>query len=125
MEMSQNDVDALFNSKRVEDAIPDNSPLACPLEPLKTFRQFIDDTRGKIGKHLHRLKDKEAQLIKLHKQTINNIKETKIINKEAIKFFQQRRQDYEAMIAFLLKNIRLGRMMVPVPSFGSLSLRCS
>jgi hypothetical protein len=122
MEMSQNDVDALFKTQRVEDAIPSNSPLACPLEPLKTFRKFIDETRGKIGRHLHRLKDKEVQLIKLHKQTVNAIKETRTIDKAALDFFQQRRRDYEAMINFMLKNIRNGRM-IPVPSFGSLALK--
>lgn len=122
MEMSQNDVDALFKSQRVEDAIPDNSPLACPLEPLKTFRTFIDETRKKIGRHLPRLRDKEVQLIKLHKQTVNTIKETRKINKDALDFFQQRRRDYEAMIDFMLKNIRNGRM-IPVPSFGSMALR--
>ncbi len=122
MEMSQNDVDALFNSKRIEDAVPDDSPMACPLEPLKTFRKFIDDTRKKIGKHLHRLKAKETQLINLHKQTVNNIKETRKINKEALEFFQQRKNDYEAMIALTLKNVRLGRI-VAVPSFGSVALK--
>jgi hypothetical protein len=122
MEMSQNDVDALFKTQRVEDAIPDNSPLACPLEPLKTFREFIDVTRKKIGRDLHRLKDKEVQLIKLHKQTVNTIKETRKINKDALEFFQQRKKDYEAMINFLLNNIRMGRI-IPVPSFGSASLR--
>ncbi len=123
MEMSQNDVDALFKAQRVEDAIPDNSPLACPLEPLKTFRKFIDETRGKIGKHLHRLKDKETQLIQLHKQTVNAIKETRKINKEALDFFQKRRKDYEAMINYVLKNVRMGRILVPIPSFGSLALK--
>ncbi|MBT5793997.1 MAG: hypothetical protein HOI10_03925, partial [Deltaproteobacteria bacterium] len=105
MEMSQNDVDALFKTQRVEDAIPDNSPLACPLEPLKTFREFIDITRKKIGSNLHRLRDKEVQLIKLHKQTVNAMKETRKINKDALEFFQQRRRDYEAMIDMVLKNI--------------------
>jgi hypothetical protein len=122
MEMSQNDVDALFNSKRIEDAVPDDSPMACPLEPLKTFRKFIDDTRGKVGKHLHRLKAKETQLINLHKQTVNNIKETRKINKDALEFFQQRKNDYEAMINLTLKNVRLGRI-VAVPSFGSVALK--
>ncbi len=122
MEMSQNDVDALFKSQRVEDAISDSSPLACPLEPLKTFRKFIDETRKKIGKHLHRLRDKELQLIKLHKQTVNTIKDTRQINKDALDFFKQRRKDYEAMINYMLKNIHLGRM-VPIPSFGSLALK--
>jgi hypothetical protein len=122
MEMSQNDVDALFNNQRVEDAIPDNSPLACPLEPLKTFRKFIDETRKKIGKHFHRLRDKEVQLINLHKKTVKSIKETRKVNKDALEFFQQRRRDYEAMIDFMLKNLRSGRI-IPVPSFGSPALK--
>jgi hypothetical protein len=79
--------------------------LACPLEPLKTFRDFIDETRKKIGKHLHRLKDKEVQLIQFHKKTVNVIKETRMIDKTALVFFQKRRKDYEAMINFILKNI--------------------
>jgi len=122
MEMSQNDVDALFKAQRVEDAVLENSSIACPLEPLKTFRKFIDETRQKIGRHLHRLRDKEVQLIKLHKQTVNTIKETRKIDKNALDFFQQRRRDYEAMIDFMLRNLRNGRM-IPVPSFGSVALK--
>ena len=120
--MSQNDVDALFSSKRVDDAILDDSPAANPLEPLKTFRAFITETRGKLGAHLVRLKDKEVQLIKLHKITLDRIKETKRINKEAMEFFEERKRDYEAMINLVLATSRAGRI-VPVPSFGSMALR--
>ncbi len=122
MEMSQDDVDALFNNQRVEEAIPEGSPLSSPLEPLRTFRKFIDETRNKVGKYHYRLKDKEAQLIKLHKQTVDAIKRTKSINNEAIDFFKQRRRDYEAMITLVIKTSRAGRM-VPVPSFGSVALK--
>ena len=123
MEMSQNDVDALLSANRVEEAtIPKDSPASGPLEPLKTFRNFIASSRKKVGMHYSRLQSKEAQLIKLHKQTVNAIKETRTIDKNALEFFQQRRKDYEAMISFMLRNIRNGRM-IPVPSFGSLTLR--
>jgi hypothetical protein len=123
MEMSQNDVDALLNSKRVEDApISNQSPAAGPMEPLKTFRKFITDSRKRAGIHFGRLKEKEAQLIRLHKQTVDNIKHTKTINKDAIDFFEQRRRDYEGMINLILSTSRAGRI-VAVPSYGSLALR--
>ncbi len=121
--MSQTEVDALLNSKRVEDApISQDSPASGPLEPLKTFRQFITDSRRRAGMHYSRLQSKESQLIKLHKQTVDNIKQTKRINKEAIDFFEQRRRDYDSMVNLVLSTARAGRM-VPVPSYGSLALR--
>ena len=120
--MNQNDVDALFNTKRVEDAIPDDSPASSPLEPLKTFRKFITDTRNKLGKHLSILKDKELQLIKLHKLTLEKIKKTKRINEDAMMFFEQRKRDYEAMVRLVLSKVNAG-LIVRVPSFGSMALQ--
>ncbi len=121
--MSQTEVDALLNSKRVEDAdIPKDSPASGPLEPFKTFRKFIGDSRKRAGMHYSRLKSKEAQLIKLHKQTVDNIKLTRRINKEAIDFFEQRRRDYESMVNLVLNTSRAGRT-VSVPSYGSMALR--
>jgi len=123
MEMSQNDVDALLSANRVEEAtIPKDSPASGPLEPLKTFRNFIANSRKKVGMHYSRLQSKEAQLIKLHKQTVDNIKLTKRINKEAIDFFEQRKRDYDSMVTLVLNTSRAGRI-VPVPSYGSLALR--
>jgi hypothetical protein len=123
MEMSQNDVDALLNANRVEEvAIAKDSPSSGPLEPLKTFRGFISNSRKKVGAHYARLQSKEAQLIKLHKQTVDNIKLTRRINKEAIDFFEQRRRDYDSMVDLVLNTSRAGRI-VPVPSYGSLALR--
>ena len=121
--MSQNDVDALLNANRVEEvAISKDSPASGPLEPLKTFRSFITNSRKRVGVHYSRLQSKEAQLIKLHKQTVDNIKQTKQINKEAIDFFEQRKRDYESMINLVLNTSRAGRT-VAVPSYGSLALR--
>ena len=87
MELSQNDVDALFNQQRIDEAVPDDAPLANPLEPLRTFRAFIDETRKKLGDSYQRVRDKEAQLINLHKQTVTKIQQTRRIPKESIEFF--------------------------------------
>ncbi len=122
MELSQNDVDALFNQKRIDEAVPDDAPLANPLEPLRTFRSFIDDTRKKLGDHHHRVRDKEVQLISLHKQTVIKIQQTRRIPKESIDFFEERKRDYEAMINLVLKGARAGRI-IKVPSFGSTILK--
>ena len=121
--MSQSEVEALFNSKRVEEAdISKDSPAGGALEPLKSFRRFITDSRKRIGIHYSRLKSKEAQLIKLHKHTVDTIKQTRRINTEAIDFFQQRRRDYESMVNLVLNTSRAGRI-VTVPSYGSMALR--
>ncbi len=122
MELSQTDVDALFNQQRIDEAVPDDAPLANPLEPLRTFRKFIDDTRKQLGDQYPRVKDKEAQLIGLHKQTVLKIKQTRRIPKESIDFFEERKRDYEAMINLVLKGARAGRF-IKVPSFGSTILK--
>jgi len=122
MELSQNDVDALFNQQRIDEAVPDDAPLANPLEPLRTFRAFIDETRKKLGDSYQRVRDKEAQLINLHKQTVTKIQQTRRIPKESIEFFEERKRDYEAMINLVLKGARAGRI-IKVPSFGSTILK--
>jgi hypothetical protein len=122
MELSQNDVDALFNQQRIDEAVPEDAPLANPLEPLRTFRTFITDTRKKLGENYHRVKDKEIQLINLHKQTVTKIQQTRRIPKESIEFFEERKRDYEAMINLVLKGARAGRI-IKVPSFGSTILK--
>jgi hypothetical protein len=122
MELSQNDVDALFNQQRIDEAVPDDAPLANPLEPLRTFRSFIDDTRKQLGDNYKRVKDKESQLINLHRQTVTKIQQTRRIPKESIDFFEERKRDYEAMINLVLKGARAGRI-IKVPSFGSTILK--
>ena len=71
MELDQNEVNKLLNSKRINEAIPEKSSMALDLDTLRTFRNFIDENRKKLGNHFHLLKEKEIQLIKLHQQTVN------------------------------------------------------
>jgi hypothetical protein len=122
MDLGQKDIDALFNSKRIAEVVSDNKLLVKHLEPLRTFRNFISESREKAGKHYVKLKDKEDQLITLHRQTVLKIKQTRVILKESIEFFEQRKSDYEAMIEIILKASRTGRV-VSVPSFGSTALK--
>jgi hypothetical protein len=122
MEISQNDVEALFNKQRIDEAVSDDAPLANPLKPLRTFREFIDSTRIKLGNSYNRIKDKESQLINMHRQTVIKIQQTKRIPKESIDFFEERKRDYEAMINLVLKGAKEGRI-IKVPSFGSTILK--
>jgi hypothetical protein len=43
MELDQNEVDKLLNSKRINETIPEKSSIASNLDPLRTFRSFIDE----------------------------------------------------------------------------------
>jgi len=122
MELDQNEVDKLLNSKRINEAIPEKSSMASNLDPLRTFRNFIDENRKKLGNHFHLLKEKEIQLIKLHQQTVKKIKNTKRICLDSIQFFKERMKDYDAMVAFALKSLKSGRLL-NLPPFGSPTLR--
>ena len=122
-ELSQNDIDSIFNHRRIDEAVPEEVPLANPLQSLRTFRNFITGSRKKLGKHLTLLKEKEAQLIELHRQTLDCIKKTKRIDKYSIDFFDQRVQDYEQMIQFVLESSQAGKIVTSIPSFGSVKLR--
>ena len=122
MELDQNQVDKLLNSKRINEAIPEKSSVASNLDPLRTFRSFIDENRKKLGNHFHLLKEKEIQLIKLHQQTVQKIKKTKKVCLDSIRFFKERMKDYDAMVAFALKALKSGRLL-NLPPFGSPTLR--
>ena len=122
-ELSQKDIDLLFNNQRIDEAVPEEAPLASPLQSLRTFRKFITGSRKKLGKHLTLLKEKEAQLIVLHRQTLDCIKKKKRIDKNSIDFFDQRVQDYEQMIQFILERSKAGKIVTSIPSFGSVKLR--
>jgi hypothetical protein len=122
MELDQNEVDKLLNSKRINEAIPEKSSIASNLDPLRTFRNFIDEHRKKLGDHFHLLKEKEIQLIKLHQQTVQKIKKTKKVCLDSIRFFKERMKDYDAMVAFALKSLKSGRLL-NLPPFGSPTLR--
>ena len=93
MELSQNEVDSLAKEKRIDEAISEGDPLADPIEPLMTFRKFIDNTRKQIGDHYGRVKDKEIQIISLHKKTVFGIQKSRRISKEAIDFFKDRKNN--------------------------------
>jgi hypothetical protein len=122
MELDQNEVDKLLNSKRINEAIPEKSSIASNLDPLRTFRSFIDEHRKALGDHFHLLKEKEIQLIKLHQQTVQKIKKTKKVCLDSIRFFKERMKDYDAMVAFALKSLKSGRLL-NLPPFGSPTLR--
>ena len=122
MELDQNEVDKLLNSKRINEAIPEKSSIASNLDPLRTFRSFIDEHRKTLGDHFHLLKEKEIQLIKLHQQTVQKIKKTKKVCLDSIRFFKERMKDYDAMVAFALKSLKSG-LLLNLPPFGSPTLR--
>jgi hypothetical protein len=122
MELDQNEVDKLLNSKRINEAIPEKSSMASNLDPLRTFRSFIDEHRKKLGDSFYLLKEKEIQLIKLHQQTVQKIKKTKKVCLDSIRFFKERMKDYDAMVAFALKSLKSGRLL-NLPPFGSPILR--
>jgi hypothetical protein len=122
MDLDQNEVDKLLNSQRIDEAVPEKSSIASNLDPLRTFRSFIKQKRETLGNHLHLLKEKEIQLIKLHQQTVQKIKKSKKICLDSIQFFRERMKDYEAMVAFALKTLKNGRIL-NLPPFGSPTLR--
>ena len=76
-ELSQKDIDSIFNNQRIDEAVPEEAPLASPLQSLRTFRKFITGSRKKLGKCSTLLKEKDAQLIELHRQTVDSIKKKK------------------------------------------------
>lgn len=121
-ELSQYDIDSIING-RIDEVIPKESPLANPLKSLRTFRNFITDSRKKLGKNFTVLKEKEAQLIGLHRQTVHSLEKTKRIDKSSIDFFDQRVLDYKKMIQFVLETSQAGRIVTDVPSFGSVKLK--
>ncbi len=122
MELDQNQVDKLLNSKRIDEGIPEKSSIASNLDPLRNFRNFIEEHRKKLGGHFHLLKEKEIQLIKLHQQTVQKIKKTKKVCLDSVRFFKERMIDYDAMVAFALKALKSGRLL-NLPPFGSPTLR--
>ena len=122
MELDQNEVDKLLNSKRINETIPEKSSIASNLDPLRTFRSFIDEHWKTLGDHFHLLKEKEIQLIKLHQQTVQKIKKTKKVCLDSIRFFKERMKDYDAMVAFALKSLKSG-LLLNLPPFGSPTLR--
>ena len=122
-ELSQKDIDSIFNNQRIDEAVPEEAPLASPLQLLRTFRKFITGSRKKLGKCSTLLKEKEAQLTELHRQTVDSIKKKKRIDKYRIDFFDQRVQDYKQMIQFVLESSQAGMIVNAIPSFGSVKLR--
>ncbi len=122
MELDQNQVNELLNSKRIDEGVPEKSSIASKLDPLRNFRSFIKKNRKKLGKHFYLLKDKEIQLIKLHQQNVEQIKSTKKVCLDSIQFFKERMKDYDAMVYFALKSLKSG-LVLNLPPFGSPALR--
>lgn len=123
MKLSPEEITAIFSKARMGEALEgESNPVFDELEPLRTFRKFIDDTRAHLGSNLNVLKEKEKQLIDLHRETVMRIKEAKAITPHAIKFFKERKNDYLAMIEIFMFAIKHGRR-VEIPPFGSTILK--
>ncbi|GEM_PF-990869 len=123
MKLNSEEVAALFKKQRMDESLEgENNPAFDELKPLRTFRKFIDDTRTQLGPNLNVLQEKEKQLIDLHRKTVMRIKEAGAITTAAIKFFNERRKDYLAMIEMVMFGIKHGRR-VEIPPFGSAILK--
>ena len=48
-ELSQKDIDSIFDNQRIDEAVPEEAPLARPLQSLRTFRKFITGSRKNLG----------------------------------------------------------------------------
>jgi hypothetical protein len=123
MRLNSEEVSALFKKQRMDESLEgETNPAFDELEPLRTFRKFIDETREQLGPNISVLQDKEKQLIDLHRKTVMKIKEAKTISTTPIKFFNERRKDYLAMIEMVMFSIKHGRR-VEIPPFGSAILK--
>jgi hypothetical protein len=94
MKLNSEEVSALFKKQRMDESLEgESNPTFDELEPLRTFRKFIDETREQLGSNLSGLQEKEKQLIDLHRKTVMKIKEARSISTTPIKFFNERRKD--------------------------------
>ena len=59
-ELSQKDIDSIFNNQRIDEAVPEEALLASPLQSLRTFRKFITGSRKKTWEMLNAFKRKRG-----------------------------------------------------------------
>ena len=60
MKLNSEEVTALFKKQRMDESLEgESNPAFDELEPLRTFRKFIDETREQLGPNVNILQDKE------------------------------------------------------------------